>query len=392
MVPYSLYMGYLYVCLQKSEWLASAAASLSACGLGSLVKSAILRPSLEVSDARQFLIVGTMSSGTTQVAHDLASHLKLEIGHDNSETKWSFVRDGTISWFHGIRFLERPGIDNTSATVDLELTLPPSMTEVEGATQIVTLEGEQLFGYLVNVMCQELHPNMGFHPFMFRDSQCSMRQSWDSCWRQECRNLLNQEWGCALREADADDADDACTTPYRKILHQFRNPLKTVESLVTKFCIGGVDGELQPAFEVFAKSLFAQYDFSKLSCVEASGYYVYEYNQAILSAKEEGLIDASFKVEGATPCEVAKLAGFLEISGVGYQQRIRDHLMNFCGWEAPADNEANQPMVSTKNKYNQGQLSLEWDDLLGGKHGSKKNEGDPDLQQKLKQMARDLGY
>jgi hypothetical protein len=418
MVPYALHNAYLFVYLQRPEWLAVVESSLSAYGLLPLVSSLIkmvwiLRPSFEASDVRQVLVVGTMSSGTTQVAHDLSTTLGLEIGHENSETRWSFVRDGTISWFHGIRFLTRPGIDDPSASVDLVLPLPPANQppnpngdeQETTTTTIVTLEGERLFRYLVNLICRELHPNMGFHPFMFRDNgRCSLRQSWGTCWKEECKNLLEQEWGCALGQ-DPSSSPSSCITPYHKTLHQVRNPLKTVESLVTKFCIGGVDGDLQPSFAIFAKALFPQHDFSSLSCIEASGYYIYEYNTAILGATQRGYIDAIFQVEEATPCKVARLAGFLGDDANDnnidetYQQRIRDNLVDLCSddttsADAADDNtsEANQPMVSTKNKYNKGQLSLDWDDLLGGRHGSQKEQGDRDLQQRLKQMATKLGY
>ena len=167
-LPYSLYHTYLFVHLQRPDLLSMM-----------MMAPKIQRPAFGVADARQALIVGTMSSGTTQMAHDLSSKLELEIGHENSETNWSFVRDGTVSWFHGIRFLPRPGIDDTSVSVDIELP-----------TKTVTLEGEQLFKYSVNVLCKELRPNMGFHPFMFRDNGCSFRQSWDSCWKAECKDLL----------------------------------------------------------------------------------------------------------------------------------------------------------------------------------------------------------
>ena len=416
-VPYALHNAYLIVCLQRPEWLAVVASSLSACGLLPLLSSTklILRPSFEASDARQVLVVGTMSSGTTQVAHDLSTTLGLEIGHENSETKWSFVRDGTVSWFHGIRFLPRPGIDDPNASINLVLPLlpanqPPNPNgdQQETAaikTTTVTLEGERLFRYVVNLICLEIHPNMGFHPFMFRDNgKCSLRQSWGTCWKEECINLLEQEWGCALGQDDP-SSSSSCITPYHKTLHQVRNPLKTVESLITKFCIGGVDGDLQPSFAIFAKALFPQHDFSSLSCIEASGYYVYEYNTAILGATQRGYIDAAFQVEEATPCKVAMLAGFRDDdenendNKETYQQRIRNNLLDICSDDTTSadaayanTSEANQPMVSTKNKYNKGQLSLDWDDLLGGRHGSQKKQGDRDLQQRLKQMATKLGY
>lgn len=228
-------------------------------------------------------------------------------------------------------------------------------------------------------------------------------------------NLLEQEWGCALRQDSSPSSSfSKCITPYRKTLHQVRHPLKTVGSLVTKFCIGGVGGDLQPSFAVFANALFPRHDFSGLSCIEAAGYYVYEYNKAILEATKKGYIDASFKVEEATPCQIASLAGFsLENEETltkarseeveeqhrppkgGYRQRIRDHLSNLCNSddsESISASGANRQMVSTENKYNLGQLSLDWEDLLGGRHGSQKELEDHDLQQRLKEIAGEFGY
>ena len=36
--------------------------------------------------------------------------------HENAEASWSFVRDGTVSWFHGIRYIARPGMDTNVKT------------------------------------------------------------------------------------------------------------------------------------------------------------------------------------------------------------------------------------------------------------------------------------
>lgn len=109
----------------------------------------------------------------------------------------------------------------------------------------------------------------------------------------------------------------------------------------------------------------------------------------MLNAVKNGLLDSNFRVEESSPCQVAKLAGFFEPSSEeGYKQQIRDQLLDMCSW----DSEANQQMVSTKNKVNEGQLSLDLDDLLGGRHRSQKKEGDRDLQQSLQQMAKELGY
>ena len=44
------------------------------------------------------------SSGTSQLAAGLQA-LGLEVEHEHSDSRWAFCRDGTVSWFHGTRFL-----------------------------------------------------------------------------------------------------------------------------------------------------------------------------------------------------------------------------------------------------------------------------------------------
>lgn len=360
MMPYFLYITYLYIHLQQPKMLSTAT-------LG-LLK---LRPAINVTELRQVLIIGSISSGTTQMSYDLEHKLKLEIGHENAETSWSFVRDGTVSWFHGTRYIPRPGIDYT--------------IDKNGVS-----DGEALFQAIVHGFCSELHPSMGFHPFMYR-SNCSIRQQWDPCWKKECIDILKNEWGCALRKHNDDrneknNDNNTCETPFRKILHQVRHPLRTIESLVTKFCVNGVEGEVQRPFLIFANVLFPQLNFSEMSCIEATGYYVDEYNSAIIDAKAKGgLIDDIYHVEDVTPCEVAALAGFMDDDAVF----TKDHVMHICNNN---DSEANKKLKSKKTRYNKGQLLLDWDDLLGGRHGSKKKLGNRDLLKRVKKLVAKLGY
>ena len=192
LVPYTLYLSFLYFQLQRPD-------IISAVTLGMIQ----LRPAISVTDERQMLIVGTMSSGTVQVASDLQETLKLEVGHETSDAEWSFVRDGTVSWFHGIRFLE------TSRD-------PKDMV----------LRWARL--------CTNYTKLMGFHPNMYKSSECSSRVEWSKCWSKQCLNVLRTEWGCA--------ESTSCETPFRTTLLQLRHPLRTMESLVTKFCQGGLNG------------------------------------------------------------------------------------------------------------------------------------------------------
>eukprot|EP00814_Leptocylindrus_danicus_P020437 CAMPEP_0116009214 /NCGR_PEP_ID=MMETSP0321-20121206/3304_1 /TAXON_ID=163516 /ORGANISM="Leptocylindrus danicus var. danicus, Strain B650" /LENGTH=324 /DNA_ID=CAMNT_0003478143 /DNA_START=125 /DNA_END=1099 /DNA_ORIENTATION=- len=244
MLPYALYNAYLYLHM-------------------GLYRPRL--PAIQLHDPRQVLIVGTISSGTSQVTVDLKRMLNLEIGHENSETKWSFVRDGTLSRFHGIRYIPRLG---------RALIIP---------LQITAAKKERI---------------------------CFDRLS-TNCVENSARRL----------------------------------------------------------------------------CIEAAGNYVVEYNEAMITAQSHGYLDENFHVEDMTPCDVAELAGFVDESALHVSSR--DLVLKAC---SDVGGKALQLMKSTENSYNKGLVSLDWDDLLGGKHGSKKKEGDRNLQKRAKKLARNLGY
>ena len=92
--PYFGWVGYMYAHLQ----------------------SGLLRKPISVTTTRQLLIVGTQSSGTTDMTSTLQA-LGLEIAHEASDAAWNFCRDGSISWLHLLRFM--PGIAPTSTTTDM---------------------------------------------------------------------------------------------------------------------------------------------------------------------------------------------------------------------------------------------------------------------------------
>ena len=102
------------------------------CYLWFHLQSGLLRPRVAVDHPRPVLIVGTQSSGTTQMSHQLA-RIGLEVGHETSDATWDFARDGTISWLHGMRFM--PG------------RAPPAT---------------------IAQLCRRFRRNMGLHPAQFR--------------------------------------------------------------------------------------------------------------------------------------------------------------------------------------------------------------------------------
>jgi len=297
---------------------------------------------------------------------------------------------------------------------------------------------------------------------MFRaTSKCSLRnQKWDTCWEQECIDVLEREWGCGLLHTSNQNAavpnnnnnnnnnkdntatttsTTSCLTPFEKTIHQVRHPLRTIESLVTKFCIGGINGNVQPAFVMFVTTLFPQQHkphqnknnnnnngnttvhITEMSCIEISGYFVYEYNMAMIQATKLGYIDHLYHVEDVTPCDIVNLAGFMgnknndnknadtdtdTDDGVVYKPN-KEKVINICKGNNNNDdnnnkngdthttttnNDANKVMLSTRNRYNKGQLTLEWDDLVGGKHGSTRKSNDHELQQQIQRLTQTLNY
>lgn len=314
LIPYLLYNAYLYVVLQRPE-LASPLYSL--------------RPALKVSEPRQVLIVGTMSSGTTQVAHELHSNFALEVQHEVSDSTTYFCRDGTVSWFHGIRFLPPP--------------------EEEPVLRMAKL-------------CVNFTNNMGFHPRMYAAQPCSSWKPWSSCWMKSCFQLLRNEWGCSRRQD--------CETPFAVTLLQVRHPMHTMESLAAKFCTAN-STTVHPSFETFVGALFSVQNLN--SCLEWVATYVLEYNEAMLLAHQQGTIDHWYRVEETSPCQVVALAGFLNNSNLLYSPN-RDKVTLKC-----RDEQLQQPMVSTQYHVNK-QVNLTLSDFPKG------------YVERIQNLVRTLGY
>lgn len=317
LIPYLLYNAYLYVILQRPE-LVSPLLSL--------------RPALKLTEPRQVLIVGTMSSGTTQVAHELSHNFGLEVEHEVSDSTSYFCRDGTVSWFHGIRFL--PPLDEESL---------PRMAK----------------------LCVNFTSHMGFHPRMYAAKSCSSTKTWSSCWMKYCFQLLQNEWGCTHRQN--------CETPFAVTLLQVRHPMHTMESLVSKFCTAN-NTAVHSSFKTFVTALF--HPVKDLNtCLEWVATYVLEYNHAMLLAHKQGAIDHWYRVEETSPCQVAALAGFIDDS---------NHLVYRPNHEKVAlkcrDEQLQQSMVSTKYKINQQDLNLTLADFPNDYAG------------RIQKLIRALGY
>ena len=233
------------------------------------LQSGLLREVVTPTTPRAVLIVGTQSSGTTQMSRRLAS-LGAEVGHETSDCAWNFARDGTISWIHGVRFMPGNATDET-----------------------------------VTRLCADFRRNMGFHPAAFGAPKlgCSYRVAWDACWRAECGVQVAREWGCARR--------GDCETPFEVSLVQLRHPARTMESLAAKFC-QRQDAPPHADFVAVAAALWPEKRLEAwraAKCFDAVGWYAAYYVRDMLDARDAGEIDGVYRVEETTPCAVARRAG-----------------------------------------------------------------------------------
>lgn len=344
--PYVLYTAYLYFMLRRPDLVETFT-------MGAVQ----LRPAVLDTDERQLLIVGAMGSGTTQVASSLTLTMKLEIGHEMCDTNGAFVRDGTVSWFHGIRYIP-----------------PPS----EGA--VAKLKPLTDF-------CMNFTANMGFHPQMYHpsDHKCSSMEKWSNCWTKECIQIVFKEWGCGLTPG-------SCRTPFFRVLHQTRHPIPNIESLVAKFCEGGVlNGTVHNSFLRFATLFFPRHNFSSYSCIEAATHFVIDYNEAMINAREAGVIDAMYPVEATTPCEIARLAGMQDPSTLVYPPNF-GKVSSCCSPAITMYHGAKQNMTSVAHRVNKDYVRLNWTDFEGGMHGSRRPKGDKSLEKLIRKMTKKLGY
>lgn len=346
-IPYLLYLSFYYLRLQHPEYISKATLGLIN-----------LRPSIIGTDTpRQMLIVATPGSGTVQMSSELKNKLSLEIGHESTDAAWDYTRDGSISWFHGMRFLSKP---------------KDSKDKISAIAKICNADYDTIH-------------SMGFHPAMYGPprNKCSYRSKWDECWKSECFVTLLKEWGCGIT--------NTCEINFQTNIHQVRNPMNTLQSLVAKYCVGGVDGTVAAPFLTYASAFFPSHDFHADSCIEATGTFMVMYSEAMIDARAKGYLDGYFQIEESSACDVAKIAGLLSSITTVYQPNyIR--INKLCGDNSTKDDAAQKVVEQKLNKVNKDQVRLGWNDLKGGKNGSKRRDGDRTLESSVKNLFTVFKY
>lgn len=284
-----------------------------------LLRTHLLRPPLRDDEPRQLLVVGTQSSGTAGMASSL-QQLRLEVEHESSNSAETACRDGTVSWFHGIRFFAREAASAES----------------------------------VRALCRSPGSRTGFDPRIFRNARsCSAEWFWGDCWRKTCMEVVAENWGCARRPGQP------CETQFSRSLLQVRHPLRVVESLGVKFC-ASADARLSADIADLLSALWpsaapkfrAEGPPGASSCLVALGWYWTLYHESLAGALDSGVLHGWYRVEGSSACEVARLAGFGSAGTARFPPSARAYI-RACVDSTPP------PRARRTNQRNRGLLHVE---------------------------------
>lgn len=231
----------------------------------------ILRKPKRLWRPRQVLVVGTMASGTGQMSKDL-NDLGLEVGHETSTTA-----DGTISWVHALRlFSDHHGPD-------------------------------------LSVLCVRPTFGMAWHPMLIEPGLCAGMVNaggWNDCWARQCVATLPLQYGCDYRKRRGANGSTTCLPTFRRILLQVRHPLRTLASCVRGFCPQGnatasasVTNMLRTVRALLPSLPWDDHP----TCLGQFALFWLTYQQHM-----RPLVDAWYRLEDSTACDVARLAGFWE--------------------------------------------------------------------------------
>ncbi|GKZ00031.1 hypothetical protein MPSEU_000956500 [Mayamaea pseudoterrestris] len=314
-----------------------------------------LRPAVRMNETRQVLILGAIGSGTKQVTEGLSKVMKLELAHEGTNSLEQFTRDGTVSNFLGIRYA------------------PTSYSR------------ERLSSMLSNTCLTKTKASGSvFSLTNYKPTDC---WPWpinnQTCRQRECLQFVGSELGCGL--------NNACTTPFARVIHLVRHPIHVLQQLVPKLCPGNITATkaVYPAFRQMA-GVFVSNEGDSL-CVASLAWYLVEYNRAMIDARKQKHIHAMLQYESLSLCQLALAAGFGDVDTAIYASTV-DKVQRLCHSDesAPTDSKATDahqslPHLETKSSDPTMKLAtLSWNDFdaVGGTA----------LVRALKDLCRDLEY
>lgn len=291
-----------------------------------------MRPAVTLLDPRQVLILGSMSSGTSSIAADLRGQQLLEVGHEDTDATWKFVRDGTVSWFHGIRYM--PTTDISDKMMRIAKTCAVSWV----------------------ITSKSISGNHGFGPTLFGDPdyECPFwHPNFKKCYLSSCHKQLLREFGCALEP-------DGCQTPYQRTLLQTREPWKIIASLSAKYCYknGKIDDSAYPQTlqDLLTSAGWVSANDPPLPCVTQMTEYVVNYYNIILEAGEKSSDITVYPIETTGICEVLRMAGLDSPESTIWQDNHHRYESICSGENRSGEIEATR---AKSNEINKGRVSRE---------------------------------
>lgn len=314
-----------------------------------------LRPPVRQQDPRQFMMLGCMGSGTDKVAEKMAEILGMEIGLETVDAESSFVRDGTVSSFYGIRYAPLPDEKIYYATVLKEMCV----TRSKDAQNAFRIRNYRLL------------------------SNCSYFMKWSKCHATECLNTLSDEWSCAWKKSKAKKSCPSFPATAR-VLHLLRHPVRNIQDLMSKKCPRNATNP-HPSFRQMALPWLNQ-ESSNTSCLGQVAWYVVNYNQYLLNAKDLGHIDYLVKYEETSLCDIANVAGFRSSDTVIYDPN-KEKIDEICGDDMPSNSTAKQKLSDIGEKLALGRdnsPNFGWTDI--------RSAGGKALENSLRKLCKQTGY
>lgn len=340
LLPYVIYQIIYFLALKHPEWITN--------GTFHLVS---LRPSLSTEDFRQVLIIGSEIPENRFVAQGLAASLGLEIVHETFDPTRYFCRDGSTSWFQFMRFVE-PLVE-TSRNRDAPFAAWKELCLNRNHTMVQV-----------------------FHPKDYGPSNCSSYDSWSPCWAQECFSIVKSLWACEL-----DDSRD-CPQRFKRILHQVRHPIHTIQTLNATIC---PNLKLTASFLNVIGGFFPDRDWREMSCFHAMAWYTVDFHRSLIQARDAGYIHGMFRIENTSPCEVATMAGFGdEASALHFSNP--EKITRIC-----RDDEGNMGALS-HDTFTRVKKENKMDGKPGSNQITLKHIDDPILEKEIERLVSALGY
>jgi hypothetical protein len=337
-----------YVLIPYLLFRLSSYASLNQPSIYSVMTLGLLpvRPVVGPRDERQVLILGPLGSYTKSIADGLTKVLKVEVPWETSNANAFFARDGTVSSLMGMRYVQ-------------------------------TNISRQKIGTVVNNLCLDRPKGSGdsFLASNYHPTQCWPIPGFsDACFAKECLGFVGAEIHCAVEQGRE------CPTSFRKALHVVQHPVQTIQELTAKVCPGKTK-TVHPSFRQIAGPFF---DDEFEGCFGSVAWYVVNFHNAMLAAREQRLIDGMFRYEDVSLCDIAKLAGFDNASTLVYAPNERK-IDWICGEKSHTPEVFEKLPTLAKRDETVGSLpAISWEAF--------KEAGGNELVASLQRLCVDLGY